>query len=231
MSKAQARRDAIATWWDRGPYPMVALAVDPGEAAGAAIGVCGPGDIDLRHAAPVETYTRNAVEYVVQKAVDIATVEGLPLVAFLEDWGAGGPRGLSQWIGLGEARGPWRRQLIIAAREHNVLTLSRIQKVTQNRWRSRVIEETGARELVAGKEKWRPFTPAEWKTAARSTAMDYFMDHPEPPGEDAAEATCQLVYAARSDEALKALGKRYLKKAGIPAEHMVPLEKIISMKK
>lgn len=232
MNKAAARREALALWWERGPWPAAFLTVDPGESAGASLGVGRPGHgLALRWSEPVETYARGTVEAVVDRAVQDAGAEGLPLVAFLEDWGAGGPRGLAQWIGLGEARGIWRRWLTIAARESDVLALSRIVKVPQSRWRGRVIPETGVPEgkvdPKTGVLKWRPFTPAEWKAAARRAALDYFLDADIPIQEDAAESACMLIYAGRSDEALKALGKRHLKRWGIPDSHMEPLEKTI----
>lgn len=224
ISKAEARRRALAAWWERGPWPAVILTIDPGESAGATIGHSKPGGLVMEWSTQVDTWKRGTVEEVVRHAVADAEELDLPLVAVLEDWGAGGPRGLAQWIGLGEARGVWRRWLTIAARESEALTLSRIVKAPQSRWRGRVIPETGARE---GDGRWRPFTPDEWKAAARRAAMDYFLDTEIPIQEDAAESACMLVYAARSDEVLKALGKRHLKKWGISPQHMEPLEKTI----
>lgn len=219
ITKAEARRRALAAWWARGPWPCVLLAVDPGEAAGASLGVSRPTGLRLKWSTPVDTYARGTVEAVVERAVEDAEAEGLPLVAMLEDWGAGGPRGLAQWIGLGEARGIWRRWLNIHARESDALALSRITKVVQSRWRSRVIEATGVPEGKvdpdSGVLMWRAFTAAEWKVEARRAAMDYFLDTHVPVQEDAAESACMLIYGARSDEVMKALAPGHLKRHGL----------------
>lgn len=219
-SKAQRKREALAAWWARDPWPALFLAADPGASAGAALIVGGRGGMDLLEAASVDTYGSRDLEGFVSRGVAIAMSMALPLVLALEDWGAGGPRGLSQWVGLGEARGPWRREYMLRAREAGMTP--RIVLVPQSRWRSRIVPETGAMEpQPGGSEKWRAFTPEEWKEAARSAAQDLFLDAHVPPA-DAAEAVCIGAFAARSDDAAKKLGKRHLKRHGYTFEPLEP---------
>ena len=72
-TKAQARRDALEVWWDRGPWPCVILAVDPGKAAGAAVFRSGPGGLELLEAMAVDTFTGGRVlESIVKRAFDEA---------------------------------------------------------------------------------------------------------------------------------------------------------------
>lgn len=231
ITKVEIRRQAIARWWSRGPWPCVLLAIDPGTSAGASLARSTPTGISLIWSEQVDTYERDTVEDIVTRAVDYAEDSGLPLVAMLEDWGAGGPRGLSQWIGLGETRGVWKRHLLIAASESKALTKSRIVKVTQSRWRSRVIDATGVPggkvHPKTGDLVWRKFNTDEWKVQARQTASDYFLDTFIPMQEDAAESACMLIYGSRSDEVLKVLGSSHLKKHGMNPETFEPLEKLI----
>lgn len=222
-SKAQARREALARWWDRGPWPCVLLAIDPGKVSGVAIVLSRPGGMKLLQARVVDLHRDRGVEVAVENAVLASREHDLPLVLVLEDWGRGGPRGLAQWVGLGEARGPWRREFLIRAGEEADLVKSRVVLATQSRWRSRVVPETGATEG----EKWRPFTPEEWKAAAREAAQRHFLDAYVPPL-DAAEAVCVAVYAARSDEVLSKIPKRVLDAHGVSAEDREALEKVIT---
>lgn len=214
VPKTELRRRAIAAWWSRVPWPCVILSVDPGAAAGASIIVSGAGGLKLYACEAVDLYDPHPViESVVKRACDCARHYSLPLVGVLEDWGRGGPRGLAQWIGLGEARGPWRRALIQRTKEAiPAITMPRIILARQTRWRSMVIPETG-RINAAG--KWEPFGPDGWKAIAKATASDYFLESYVPP-EDAAESACMGAYAARSDAVGKALGSRHLKHFGLP---------------
>lgn len=210
VNKAAARRDATAKWNDRTPWPCVILSVDPGAAAGASIIASGAGGLNLLLCEAVDIDTTR-VEEIIEQAQHLANVRGLPLVAVLEDWGAGGPRGLSQWIGLGEARGPWRRWL-------RMRTNAKIVLARQGRWRSMVIPETG-RTNAAG--KWEPFGPDGWKDIAKTTAVDHFVEAYVPPL-DAAESACMGVFAARSDVVGKVLTKTHLKRHGLTFEPLEP---------
>lgn len=205
MSKAQARRDALARWWDRDPWPCVIATADPGKTSGWSLVKSGREGLTMIEAEAIDLYEINGVEHAIERAVRFAEKEGLPLIGVLEDWGRGGPRGLAQWIGLGESRGPWRRAML-------QWEIKKIILVAQNTWRSRVVTETGARDE---NDEWRPFEPAEWKRAAQRAAQDHFLTR-TVPGEDAGEATCMSIYAARSDQVGIALGKRWLSHNGYP---------------
>jgi hypothetical protein len=213
VSKAELRRRALAAWWARTPWPCVLMTADPGAAAGGSIIVSGTGGLELVRCEAIDLYdSEPLIENFVEHACDVASSRKLPLVGVLEDWGRGGPRGLAQWIGLGEARGPWRRALIQRTKEYEpVITMPRILLARQTRWRSMVIPETG-RINAAG--KWEPFGPDGWKAIAKETAGDHFLESYVPP-EDAAESACMGVYAARCDKVGAALGKLHLKRHGL----------------
>lgn len=222
LSKAELRRRALAAWWERPPWPCVIMSADPGAAAGGSIIVSGPGGLELYACEAIDLYSPHPlVESFVKRACDCARNRSLPLVGVLEDWGRGGPRGLAQWIGLGEARGPWRRALIQRTKEAiPCITMPRILLARQTRWRSLIIPETGR---IGPDGKWEPFGPEGWKTIAKTTAGDHFLEAYVPP-EDAAESACMGVYAARSDAVGKALGKLHLKRHGLT---FTPLEPVI----
>lgn len=221
LTKAEARRRAIAAWWARAPWPCVILAIDPGAAAGATILICGPGGIEVYLSEAIDLYDPHPVlESIVKRACDVARNRSLPLVGVLEDWGRGGPRGLAQWIGLGEARGPWRRALVMRTKEAiPVITRGRIVLASQNRWRSLVIPATGN---VDDTGVWSSFGPEGWKRAAKEAASDLFLDAYIPP-EDAAESACMGAFAARCDAVGKALGMRHLARHGMTFEPLEPL--------
>lgn len=219
MTKAQEKRDGLAAWWSRPPWPVVILAADPGRRAGAAILSCDRGGVELVKAVPVDTYTRE-VDVLVKLALAKAEQRGVPFFLALEAWGRGGPMGIDQWLGLGEQRGAWRRTFIIEAPEHQ----RNVVQVTQSRWRSRMVEETG--DMTTG--QWQPFGPDGWKQAALRAARAHLIDGYVPDDPDAAEATCIALFAARSDEVGNKLSKRYL--AGAGYDPVVELENLISGK-
>jgi hypothetical protein len=222
-SKESLRREATKEWWARGPWPAIVLAVDPGKISGATIAESGPGGIRVRLCEQVDIYAGRGLEEVVEYAAGIAESEGLPFAACLETWGSGGPMGLDHWIGLGEARGPWRRELVLASKRYACVVRSRICLVTQSRWRSRVVPETGG---VGENGEWRPFSSEEWKEAALRAAMSYVPDAHIPPL-DAAESACMACYFVRSDELLEALSRRELDRYGIPEQDRRILEDAI----
>lgn len=207
-SKAQTRRDALAAWWDRKPWPCIICAADPGAESGYCVLKSTGTGIDVLDCGTVaDVFTTEDVRRVVLETNNAAFAHKLPVVYVLEDWGSGGPLGINQWVGLGEARGVWRHYITL---EHSEAfeKSPKIVKVTQSRWRSRVVEETGR---VDANGKWHRFSPDDWKGAALRAAKQHFIDTHIPPL-DAAEAACIGYYAARSDEVMKALGIRHLRK-------------------
>lgn len=224
-SKAARRRAAIDQWWRRGPWPCLILAVDPGKVAGYAIVGSGPNGIQLIEADAFEIAGREGrrLEAVVERAYVLAASRDLTLVVALEDWGRGGPRGLSQWLGLGEARGSWRREVVLRSYGAD-RARSRIVQVTQSRWRSRVVPETGTEDYAG---RWQAFDTKGWKGAARRAALDLYLNAHVPEA-DAAEAACIAAYASRSDEVLQALTKRELDRFEIPTDDRVFLEPMIT---
>lgn len=216
MTKVQDKRDALAKWWDRNPWPCLIMSCDPGKHSGVTLIRCGPGGIQVLFCRAVDTYS-SQVEGAVDEAIDAGIRLGLPVVVILEDWGKGGPMGIQQWIGLGEQRGAWRRAVILSG-----IKTSHIKLVTQSRWRSRVLDRTG---VIEGGQPWRRFTPGEWKQEAHTTARDAMLDGYIPNSPDASESACMAYYGARSDEVGDALGVRYLKQNGYTFE---PLERAIT---
>jgi hypothetical protein len=210
-SKIQLKREAIKAWWDREPWPAIILAVDPGRKAGASIVRSLPyHGITLLASENVDTYSRN-VERLIRYAVEMSIKDNLYLFVVLESWGKGGLLGIDQWIGLGEARGVWKREFIVTCSEvSNTIYIRKknVFTVTQNRWRSRVVPETGIRDE---KNKFHRFTPGQWKEAAHRAALDYFPSD-WVPELDASESACMAVYAARSDEIGSRLPKTHLNK-------------------
>lgn len=228
-TKKQIREDAIVQWWNREPWPAVILAVDPGRHAGASIIISRPySGLELIYCKSIDVYSRE-VDYVFAKGFYEANRLGMYLVLVLEAWGAGGRLGIDQWVGLGEMRGIWKREFVLLCNDHasKCVTKNKTFAVSQSRWRSRVIQETGDRSSG----KFKCFTTDQWKEVAQKSAQEHFPDTWVPPL-DAAESACIGIYAARSDELGSLLGKRYLKIFDLEYDHSVDaLEKIISGKK
>lgn len=220
VSKAQVRRDSIEAWHDRDPWPCLILAVDPGRAAGSSLVLSSPSrGVSLLSCESIDTMSR-ALENAVNEAVSFALKEELHLFLALEDWGAGGMRGIDQWIGLGEARGPWRREFLLACEETKTpfLRKKNIVKINMTRWRSRIVPETGTR---TDSGKFVRFTPDEWKAAAKRAAVGFYLNQYIPPY-DAAESACIGAFAARSDEIGSKIPKRLLASHGLVFSPLEP---------
>lgn len=212
-SKAQKRREALEQWWSRPPWPCVIFSVDPGRQSGFSTIRSDRGGIRLEAVGCVSDIFRGDPGASIRSAIDISILSDLPIVFVLEDWGAGGPMGIKHWVGLGEARGVWRHHITRICVDR-LGTLPKFAKVTQSRWRSRVVTETGVLETREdGSTKWRAFSKEEWKEAAWRSARVHFLDSDIPPL-DASEAACMGYYAARSDEIMMLLGKRHLSQWG-----------------
>lgn len=225
ISKKEQKRLALEQWWERPPWPAVILGIDPGSTAGATLAVSLPNGIDLVECISVDIMDRE-VERLVRYASTLAMTQELYLFLVLETWQSGGKLGLQQWVGLGEHRGPWKREFLIMAEELSSKWIRKknIFQVNMARWRSRIIEETGVHKEDG---KFRLFTSAEWKDKASNAANEFYLNQFVPP-DDAAESACIVAYAARSDELGSRLPQRYLDRYSLTYS---PLELSITGKK
>lgn len=213
---AKVRRNALARWWDR-EWPAVVLGIDPGRSAGVALIDSFPGRIRLCWAREVDSYSLE-VERAILDAYAYAEARERPLVATVEDWGAGGARGLAQWVGLGEQRGIWLRAIFVEGVRRAARKVP-IVKVPQTRWRSRLIESSGER----ANGQFSRFDSDRWKFEAYQAARRLFVGSDFGIGENAAEAACIGYFGARADGTGKALGKRWLASHGLECESLEPL--------
>ncbi len=206
---AEKRKEEHVAFFARDAWPVVVLSVDPGARAGAS--VIAPDTsrrpkVVLNEA--IDTSSRG-VEAMVQHGIAIARARSMMLMLAIEEWGRGGPLGIDQWIGLGERRGIWKREFLLLGSETDepspVRQTDSILHVNARTWRSRMIFETG--ERVA--DTFRPFDTDGWKRAATRT-LAQLAPGLEITSADAAESALQGLYAIRSDELGKRLGKRYL---------------------
>jgi hypothetical protein len=199
-----------AAWLLRRPWPVLILGIDPGAEAGATIMTPDRSTMIIHE---VETMTRQ-VDRVVEEAVTIAREQRLLLVPIIEEWGAGGKRGIDQWLGLGAAYGAWRRQLVLAWAEgaNDVLRKDKNARALQSRWRSRMIAESGKR--VGG--AFKPFDSEEWKKAATRTLVSMFPGI-ELSSANGAESALIAIYGQRCDEVGALIPKRLLAEHGFAA--------------
>lgn len=218
---AEVRRSALERWWDR-EWPVIVLGIDPGRSAGVALVESRPatGTIRLRWAREVDSYSL-AVERAILDAYEYAEAREWPLVAAVEDWGAGGHRGLAQWVGLGEQRGIWLRAIYVEGVRRAARKVP-IVKVPQTRWRSRLCKTSGER----ANGEFHRFDSDRWKYEAYQAARRLFHGVESGElglGENASEAACIGYFGARADGTGKALGKRWLADNGLSFESLEPL--------
>jgi hypothetical protein len=213
MSRVVSSRDQILReWWDRPLWPAIIIAVDSGKSAGVTIikSVTSSG-IELIRCSNIDTYSRD-IEMVVREGIQEAIFNEMYAIMVLETWGRGGKLGINQWIGLGETRGPWKREFKIICKElaSKYASGKKVIQVAQNTWRSKVIKETGYRT----DSKFSRFNSGQWKDVAHNTALKIYSGDWIPPN-DAAESACIAAYASRCVEIGKLLPRTYLKKFGL----------------
>lgn len=203
------KRSRFETWLDGVLVTCAVLAIDPGEDAGAALFVPGDGGPRLVWARAVDTNSLE-LEACIADAIAYAAAHGLVLVLAMEEWGAGGMRGIDQWLGLGAMAGAWKRAaLLMCDRSRPTLVKSRlVVRTAQTKWRSAIIESSGTRDEETG--KYRPFDSEGWKKAANARVLELF-GHLETFDSNASEAVL-LGYFACRDPRIAALiptgGKR-----------------------
>ena len=208
-----------AEWWRRKPWPCVALAVDPGATAGAAV-LSPRGDTAVQ---VVKTFTVDTstleVEEVLNTARAVADDLRLPLVLVLESWGAGGMRGIDQWLGLGASVGAWTRAWALRWRAEaceeeaarRVMKRNAVARIPMTTWRSWMVDSTGTVDAAG---VFTRHDSVGWKRAATATIAEKWPDIREIDGADAAEATLMGIYSMRSEAVGKLLSATHLKKHG-----------------
>lgn len=219
ITKAEKKRRDLAAWHRRYYWPAIIVGVDPGRQSGATVFVSRRRTLKPIVSASVDTHSRD-IESILEEAVDLAKDEKLPVVLMMESWGKGGPLGIEQWIGLGEARGIWRRAFTLAMKDADPLRVgpvklfspSRVGYVNQRSWRSRMIEETGGTDA---RGKWIPFDSDGWKDAAIREVCRRTGWSPDRITGDDAESFLVGSYAAQSDALGKMLPKTHLARYGL----------------
>jgi hypothetical protein len=222
VARTRAELAARAAWWDRRAWPVVVLGVDPGNSvAGAGLSVPRTTGPDLLWARNVDPFTRE-IERVFDDALEVADDLGYDLVVAIETWGRGGPMGLEAWIGLGAAKGYWKRETLLRCAEDNTgrLVKSRcLLDVNMRTWRSFMHDEHGTKvphPTKPGQFKHVPYDEEGWKKAATRMLAD-LCPTVRVDGADAAEAGLVALYAHRSDELGKKLPKTLLRDHGFAA--------------
>lgn len=221
--KEEARREA---WWNRSAWPVAVLGIDPGnQVTGAALYIPHVqhigGGVDtlkphLERTWSTDPFTRN-IEAILLESARRANDHSLKLVLGIETWGRGGPLGLSSWIGLGAARGYWKRAALLLhdelGAESPFVKARMFVDINMRTWRSYVHEEHGERSAHG---VWKAFDEEGWKRAATRRHADLFPTHRLTTA-DEAEASLIGYYATRCDEVGKTIPKRDLKAFGIEA--------------
>jgi len=205
-----------AAWRVRRPWPIALLGVDPGtEVAGA--GLVLPDatgeEPDLRWVRSIDPYSLE-IESAIDDACDAARARGVGLAFVLEEWGQGGPMGIESWLGLGAARGHWKRAAMLAAlgRHSDVLVPSRLFTYAHiQTWRSWMDVPPGTWDAAG---KFAHHDPEGWKKAA-TTRLAALYPKVRIDSADAAEAGLIALYGCRSDDVGRKLPKRLLAGAGI----------------
>lgn len=224
MSSRGSKRwlEERAAWHARTPWPCAVLAVDPGDEAGAALVLPSPrGGIEILWAREVRTYSRE-IESCIGDAIIAAVDRSLRLMLVVEEWGRGGPLGIDTWIGLGEMRGAWRREYVLAAPASAgaIVPTTGVVRANVQTWRSFMIEETGE---PGSDGKRQAFDTSGWKRAATRRCSELFpalrLEGANPAlrleGANAAEAVLIGAYAMRADEVGARLTQRSLREAGL----------------
>lgn len=222
ISKAEKKRRELAAWHRRYYWPAIIIAVDPGRTSGVVVFESHRRTLIPIFKASVDTHSR-ALDDAIAKATDHASRHYLPVVLMMESWGKGGPLGIEQWLGLGEARGIWRRAFTLGLEDAEeeakrdgepykvggvkLFVPARFGYVHQAKWRSKMIPETGTTDADGN---WQRFDTDGWKDAAIREVCRLTGWHPSRVTGDEAEAFLIGRYAARSD----ALGKL------LPATHL-----------
>jgi hypothetical protein len=175
------------------------LGIDSGDDAGVSLWVPGAGGPRCLWTRAVKTNTR-ALEAALEDAVREARARNLRLVLYAEEWGAGGPLGIDQWLGLGAAIGAWKRAAILLCETARpTIVPSRLMcRVLQVTWRSDLGMPFGTYVDVGKKKPVFVRHDAEgWKKAANARVFEMF-GHIESFDTNAAEAMLIGYHGMRS---------------------------------
>jgi hypothetical protein len=145
----------------------------------------------------LNTWRGRDIESVIATAIDLARRERLPLHLAMEHWPAPfAGRSMRTWLGLGEARGVWKREFLCAVDEERGR-----ENPTCRIGKGRVLKLTG-RHHLADVMKWRKAlygSARAPKDTAKDKAVAWVREEygqlVEP--HDAAEAVCVGTYVDR----------------------------------
>jgi hypothetical protein len=169
----------------------VILGVDPGGTAGWALIIDGA----LMDCGTVKTWGGHDVRSVVERAVAVAAGTKREFHLVVEHWPAAyAGRSSQTWLGLGEARGPWRYEFNAAVRACKGLTLAgRYHKAEVNVWR-RTLFGPGSIKTDVAKER-----ALEWVAENTGRIIE---------SHDAAEAVCIAMFGIELIEGRVSLPKK-----------------------
>jgi hypothetical protein len=199
------KRTKHEEWLDGALVQCAILGIDPGDEAGAALMVPGVGGPSLVFSRAVDTNTRQ-LESVLEDAVREARARGIPLMLYAEEWGAGGPLGIDQWLGLGEKIGAWRRAAILMCdTARPTIVPSRLMlRVGQSTWRSGMGLDFGTRDAGGA------FTRHDaegWKKEANKRVHELF-GYLDSFDSNASEAVLIAYYGCRDERIEGKIPKR-----------------------
>lgn len=182
------------------PYPValpcVILAIDPAALSGWAIFLEG------RPVTWGELAASNAtgIDAVLLQACELASRTKLPLVVLGEEWGRGGPLGMSQWQGLGGAWTAWKHGCDRARDKGLPVVSSRVMRVLQRTWRS-------AFGLNLGRELVKAYAV---RAAKSRVGVQLELDQ-----HDIAEALLIGLWGSKSGEVGERLPEKVMKRRGL----------------
>lgn len=167
---------------------------------------------ELHWARSVDPDTKD-LERAILDSIDAARSRGIGLVLMLEEWGTGGPMGITTWLGLGAARGHWIRAARLLCEDHTELVASRFfYYAHMQTWRSWmdvpavVVDPMG--KVIRRNE------PDDWKRHATRRLAE-LAPHIQIDTADAAEAALIALYGSRADVVGKKLPLRLLAAHGM----------------
>jgi hypothetical protein len=229
--KSKSRKIDPVEFIKKSPSDAIVLSIDPGAESGWALLIGNSNGIIDRHSSGrVSVFETREVEIIIQTAIDLALMMHKPLYMFLEHWPSPfSGKAIHTYLGLGEARGIWRREFNLKCRENydrnirigrtNVLAQNRDMLVNVGTWRGALIQETGCykngkpAKCNIPNNNWsipvRPFSSRQYELRIDSldTKQSYFIEI--PPG----IYTTQDIY--KKFKSISGVNIKYSKKTGL----------------